>query len=140
VARRLKALVCILPLGLLSTVFAVFLLTDAPTSFSRGVAVPFSWIFGLALSVMGATVGFRTAAQVAKLEADLTSSPESAVANELERMKKINAAWPVYLSGYTALAVIGLALRFGLRTDAASGVGVALNFFAAVGMLIDGFA
>ena len=57
---------------------------------------------------------------------------------------------PVFfaLAGFLALAglqaaaepVAVLALRFGLRSDLAHGVGTALVFFAGVGLMIDGFA
>ncbi len=55
-------------------------------------------------------------------------------------MAKVNAAWPAYAATFAAFALCGLGLRFGVRSDVARGVGVALTFFAGVGFLIDGFA
>jgi Ca2+/Na+ antiporter len=65
--EQIEALVFILPLGLLSLVFGAWLLSDSPTSFMRGVAIPF-FVLGLLLVVTGATVGLRTPGQLAELQ------------------------------------------------------------------------
>jgi len=39
--EKLEALLFILPLGLMSVVFGLWLLTDNPNSFAKGVAIPF---------------------------------------------------------------------------------------------------
>jgi hypothetical protein len=137
--EKLEALVFILPLGLAAIVFGAWLLTDAKEPFARGVAWP-CVVLGLALTVTGATVGFRTPAQVERLTAAFIAEPEAARAAEIARMKKVDAAWPVYLMAWAVFAIAGLALRFGLKHDLAQGVGTALVFFAGVGLLIDGFA
>lgn len=137
--EKLEALIFILPLGLASLVFGTWLLTDAKEPFFRGVAYPFL-VLGLALTVTGATVGFRTPKQVEQLSASYVSAPEKTREEERVRMEKVNKAWPVYLTAWAAFGVIGLLLRFALQHELLRGVGVALVFFSGVGMLIDGFA
>ena len=39
--EKIEALLFILPLGLLSVVFGLWLITDNPNSFAKGVAIPF---------------------------------------------------------------------------------------------------
>ncbi|HMY16016.1 MAG TPA: hypothetical protein PKA58_06785 [Polyangium sp.] len=137
--EKLEALVFILPLGLASIVFGAWLLTDAKESFFRGVAWPFV-VLGLALTVTGATVGFRTPAQVERLSAAYVAEPEKTRTEEQARMAKVNQAWPVYLTAWATFAVVGLVLRFALKNEFGRGIGTALVFFAGVGLLIDGFA
>jgi hypothetical protein len=137
--EKLEALVFILPLGLASIVFGAWLLTDAKEPFFRGVAWPFL-VLGLALTVTGATVGFRSPAQTERLTAAFVAQPEPTRAEEHARMEKVNRAWPVYLTIWAAFAVVGLLLRFALQNEFARGIGIALVFFGGVGMLIDGFA
>jgi lipoprotein signal peptidase len=55
-------------------------------------------------------------------------------------MKKVNDNWPIYLSTWTVLVLVGLGLRFGLKADWAHGLGPALILVGAIGFLIDGFA
>jgi hypothetical protein len=137
--EKLEALVFILPLGLASLVFGAWLLTDAKESFFRGVAIPFL-VLGLLLTVTGATVGFRTPAQVDGLSAAFVAQPEPTRVQEQARMEKVNGAWNVYLTTWATFAVVGLLLRFALQNEFARGIGTALVFFAGVGLLIDGFA
>lgn len=137
--EKLEALIFILPLGLASLVFGAWLLTDTDDAYSRGVAWPFV-VLGLALVVTGATVGLRTPSQVATIQRAIAADAASARAAEVKRMEGVNRAWPIYLAAWVTFAVLGLALRFGLRSDLAHGVGTALVFFAGVGLMIDGFA
>jgi len=137
--EKIESLVFVLPLGLLSVVFGTWLLAEAREAFARGVGWPFV-VLGLALSVTGAAVGFRTPGQVERLEAALSTAPREALVAEQARMAKVNAAWPRYAAGFAALALGGIALRFAVRNEFGRGVGVACMFFAGVGFLIDGFA
>jgi hypothetical protein len=137
--EKLEALVFIVPLGLLSVLFGAWLLTDDRTPFARGVGWPFV-VLGLVLTVTGGAVGFRTPAQVERLTAGFAASPEATRAEEQARMEKVNRGWPVYVTAWAVFAIAGLALRFATRSELARGVGVALVFFAGVGLLIDGFA
>lgn len=135
----LESTFCIVPIGALSLTFGVTLLAGERSAFVWGVAIPFA-VLGLALLVTGAVVTFRTPGQVSALELTWARNPAALVAQELPRMAKVNAAWPRYLTMYVVFAVSGLLLRFVVRLDWAEGAGIALVFFAGVGLLIDGFA
>ena len=137
--EKIEALVFILPLGLLAMIFGAWLLTDVREPFARGAAWPFL-VLGLALAVTGGTVGFRTPAQVARVEAGLVATPAETLSAEQARMAKVNAAWPIYATTFLAFALVGLGLRFALQSELARGIGVALVFFGGVGFVIDGFA
>lgn len=137
--EKTEALVFILPIGLMALVFGGWLVTDGGAGFARGVAIPFL-LMGLVMTTVGATVGFRTPGQVATLHRQIHSEPEAARAAEFQRMNKVNAAWKVYLAIWLSFGVAGLALRFATGSDFLQGMGVALVFFAGVGLLVDGFA
>jgi lipoprotein signal peptidase len=55
-------------------------------------------------------------------------------------MVKVNQAWPIYLAIWALFGIAGLLLRFAGTSDFYQGIGIALVFFAGVGLLIDGFA
>jgi hypothetical protein len=137
--EKIEALVFILPLGLLSLVFAAWLLSDNPDGFTRGVALPFA-VMGVVMVGAGGVVGYRTPAQVRALEAGLQATPGPALEAELARMERVNRAWPRYLVLWAACGVVGLLLRFATRGDFTQGLGISLVFFAGVGLLVDGFA
>ena len=137
--EKLEALVFILPLGLLSIVFGLWLLTDNTGSFAKGVAIPFL-ILGLLMSIVGGVVGYRTPAQVVTIAQTIRNDLQAGVLAETERMLKVNKAWPIYLAIWCIFGIAGLTLRFAGNSDFLQGIGVALVFFAGVGLLIDGFA
>lgn len=137
--EKLEALIFILPVGLLALVFGAWLLTDTPSAFARGVAIPLV-LMGLVMTTVGAVVGYRTPAQVAQLQAGLRNAPETAVAAESVRMDKVNRAWKFYLVAWGLFGAAGLALRFATRGDFGQGLGIALVLFAGVGLMVDGFA
>ncbi len=137
--EKIEALVFILPVGILCLIFGAWLLTDNPSPFTRGVMIPFL-IMGLIASITGASVGFRTPAQVSRIEQALAADPASAIAQETQRMEKVNSAWPFYLAIWATFGVAGLSLRFATNADFTQGLGIALVFFAGLGLLIDGFA
>jgi hypothetical protein len=140
--EKTEALVFILPMGLLSLVFGLWLWVDSTGGFMRGVAVPFL-AMGLLMTTVGAAVGYRTPAQVARLEQAIAQSPQAAqaaYADEIGRMDKVNAAWRYYLALWGLMGVAGLGLRFLTAADFSQGLGIALVFMAGVGLLVDGFA
>ena len=137
--EKLEALIFILPLGLVSLLMGAWLLSDVREAFARGVALP-CLLLGLVLTATGAGVGFRTPGQLDALSAAVVADPEAARVAELARMEKVNRNWPIYLGAWAFFGVGGLALRFASKNDMAQGVGVALVFYAGVGLLIDGFA
>jgi hypothetical protein len=66
--------------------------------------------------------------------------PAAAIKAERARMEKVNKAWPFYLIAWAAFGIGGLTLRFAIPGDFAQGLGIALVFFAGLGLMIDGFA
>lgn len=134
-----ESLVFILPIGLLCLVFGVWLLLDTPTSFTRGVAIPFV-AMGLVMTLVGGGVGFRTPSQVRRLEAGLQTAAVPTMAAEVKRVASVNVRWRLYLWGWAAFGVVGLLCRFALQHPGARGFGTALVFFSGVGLLVDGFA
>lgn len=137
--ERLEALLFILPAAAVLLVLAGVALRTQGGAFGLGLSIPLA-LFGLLAGTVGLSVGLRTAGQVAALEQEYAASPKDMVTRELPRMRKVNAAWPVYLWGYAVFAVLGLGLRFGLGSEWAQGVGPALVLIAGIGLLIDGFA
>jgi hypothetical protein len=137
--ERIEALYFIVPIGVAMVAFAAVTLRAERGGFAWGLAVPLV-LFGLFAIGIGAAVGLRTNGQVAGLEAGFQSDPGAMVAEELPRMRKVNDNWPVYIGMWTALVLIGLGLRFGLKADWAHGVGPAFILIGAMGFLIDGFA
>jgi len=137
--ERIESLYFIIPIGIAMVAFAAVTLRAERGGFAWGLAVPLV-LFGLFAIGVGAAVGLRTSGQVAELEAGFQSDPSAMVAQELPRMQKVNDNWPIYIGMWTAMVVVGLGLRFGLKADWAHGVGPAIILIGAVGFLIDGFA
>jgi hypothetical protein len=137
--EKMEALVFILPIGLLSLVFSAWLLTDNPSSFAKGVAIPFL-LMGLLMSTVGGVVGYRTPSQVAGIVRTLEVDRQAGIRAEIKRMTKVNGAWHLYLVMWGLFGITGLVLRFASSTDFLSGLGIALVFIAGVGLLVDGFA
>ncbi|MDH3655086.1 MAG: hypothetical protein OEN21_12510 [Myxococcales bacterium] len=137
--ERIEALCFIVPIGVAMLAFAAITLRAERGGFAWGLAIPLI-VFGLFAIGVGAAVGLRTAAQVAGIESGFQDDPSAMLAEELPRMQKVNSNWPTYIGMWTALVLIGLGLRFGLKADWAQGVGPALILIGAMGFLIDGFA
>lgn len=138
-AEKIEALVFILPIGLLCLVFGGWLLSEWQPGFSRGVAIPFV-VMGFVLSIIGGTVGFRTPMQTAQIQQAYEADPATALKAESERMEKVNRAWTWYLAIWVVFIMLGLGLRLLANSEFLRGVGIALIFFAGVGLMIDGFA
>jgi hypothetical protein len=97
--EKTEALVFILPIGLLSLVFGIWLWVDSDGGFMRGVAIPFL-AMGVLMSTVGGVVGYRTPAQEAQLTRALQQPNEvarPALEAEAARMAKVDAAWKTYL-------------------------------------------
>lgn len=137
--ERAEALWFIAPVGLASLGLAAVVFRTQRDGFMWGVGTPFV-VLGLALLVVGTSVGLRTPGQVEELTALYQRDVVAFVAQELPRMEQVNRAWPVYLGTWVTFMVLGLGLRFGLHADWAQGLGIALAFFGGVGLMIDGFA
>jgi hypothetical protein len=136
--EKIEALVFILSIGLLSLVFGIWLLTEGG-DFSKVVAIPFLFLALISITV-GSVVGFRTPNQLKKLESGLVHNKVATINSEIQRMEKVNGAWPKYLAIWMTFGIIGLALRILTKNDFTQGLGIALVFFSGVTLLIDGFA
>jgi len=136
--EKVEALVFILSIGLLSLVFGLWLITEGG-SFAKGVAIPMLALALISITV-GSVVGFRTPNQIKNLEHGLLKNKVVTLKSEIERMEKVNNAWPKYLFIWLAFGIIGLLLRFFTNNDFAQGIAVSLVFFSGVTLLIDGFA
>ena len=137
--EKIEALVFILPIGLLSLVFGAWLLSDNPSSFGKGVAIPFL-LMGLLMSTVGGVVGFRTPSQASGIVRAMEVNPQVGVQSEINRMTKVNNAWHLYLVMWGLFGAAGLLMRFATSSDFLRGMGIALVFIAGVGLLVDGFA
>jgi hypothetical protein len=137
--ERIEAICFIVPAALVLFVIAAAAIRSEGGAFGYAMAAPLV-LFGLVALSTGIAVGVRTPAQVAAVERAYAASPNTMAEAELPRMQKVNANWPIYLSVWTTLVLLGLALRFGLRADWAHGLGPGLIIVGAMGFLIDGFA
>lgn len=139
--EKVEALVFILSTGLFSLAFSIWLFTEGGSfaSFAKGVAIPLLAL-GLIATTVGGVVGYRTPSQLRQLESGLANHPEVTVQAEIQRMEKVNSAWPKYLALWILFGVIGLTLRVLSKSDFTQGLGIALVFFSGVTLLIDGFA
>jgi len=137
--EKIEALVFILPLGLLCMVFGTWLLTDNPSSFAKGVAIPFL-LMGLLMTTVGGVVGYRTPSQVSSVVKAIEADSRAGVQAEIQRMTKVNSAWHLYLVMWGLFGFAGLLMRFATSSEFLRGMGIALVFIAGVGLLVDGFA
>jgi hypothetical protein len=136
--EKIESLVFILSIGLLSLVFGIWLLTEGG-SFAKGVAIPFLGLALISITV-GTVVGFRTPKQLNDLKSELVTKKIETIKSEIQRMEKVNQAWPKYLIIWITFGFVGLGLRILTKNDFAQGLGIALVFFSGVTLLIDGFA
>ena len=109
-----EALIFILPIGVLSMVFSIWLFTDNPGSFAKGVAIPFL-LLGLLMGTVGSVVGFRTPSQMTDVMKTMEVDLQAGVQAETQRMIKVNKAWPIYLAIWGLFGIAGLLLRFAER-------------------------
>jgi hypothetical protein len=106
----------------------------------RGMAYPLVAIALIQLTV-GATVYFRTDAQVAALQAQRQQAPAAFKADETRRMQAVVRSFDVYKVVEIALLAIGLGLALGLRRhELWHAVGVGLTLQAALTLVLDLFA
>ncbi|MBM4379752.1 MAG: hypothetical protein FJ086_10695 [Deltaproteobacteria bacterium] len=103
------------------------------------MAVPFV-LMGLVMVTVGGVVGYRTPSQVRTLQAAVEASPGPALQAELQRMEKVNRAWPKYVVTWSVMGIAGLLLRLATRGDFTQGLGISLVFFSGLALLVDGFA
>jgi hypothetical protein len=96
----------------------------------KGMGIPLVLV-GLIQVVVGASVGFRTDAQVAGLTAQLERDPAGLAAAERPRMEKVMANFTLYKVVELAVLLGGVALTVLLRRSE-------LAYFAGVGCVLQG--
>ncbi|MCB1139687.1 MAG: hypothetical protein KDK23_13065 [Leptospiraceae bacterium] len=136
--EKLEAAFFIMPVGLVLIGFGIVALKAETGGFAWGVAAP-CFLFGLILLITGATVAFRTNAQVEDLKQKFEQSPAAMASAELPRMEKVNRNFRMTFYAFGGIALMGLILHY-LGMDWARGLGAVLILAAALGLLIDGFA
>ena len=137
--EKLEAFFFILPAGLVLLGLAAAALKAESGGFAWGVAVPCA-LFGLVLVGTGLGVGLRTDNQVAELRRAYEEAPAAMAAEELPRMEKVNANFRSTFIAFGVLAVLGVVLILGVRSDWAVGLGSVLVLASGIGFLVDGFA
>ncbi len=97
-------------------------------------------VLGLGFGGGGAFLAVKTGSQVEKLEADLKVGEKPALDVELARMAKVNANWPRAKLAWGVVTLVALVLLLAVRSDWASGLGLALLFATTALMATDVFA
>ncbi len=136
--EKLEAAFFIAPVGLLLIGLGIVALKAEKGGFAWGIAIP-CFIFGLILLVTGATVAFRTKAQVAALKQKFSQDVAAMVQNELPRMEAVNRNFRMTFYAFGAIAALGLIVHY-LPWEWTRAAGAILILAAGIGLLIDGFA
>ena len=137
--EKLEAAFFIAPVGAAFLALAFAAWRSESGGFLWGALIP-AVLFGLVLLGTGLGVATRTNGQVAELEAAHAQDPAAMVASELPRMRQVETLFSRTLPTFGILALLGLGLNFGLKTDWAHSLGAMLVAGGGVGLLIDGFA
>ena len=135
-AERSFGLFFIAPAGLALLCVAAMSWITQSGGFRWGLSLR-TLAFGLLMLAGGVSLGLRTPGQVGALLSLYEASPASLLAEELPRMERVNANWPILLGVWTTMVLGGLGLRFGLHRDWAEGLGIALVLLGGVGLVID---
>ena len=137
--ERIEAALFIAPVGLLLIGIAIGAWRSESGAFMWGAIVPAA-IFGLMLTGTGIGIAARTAGQIEALEVGFATDIVTMLEAELPRMQKVMLNFSLTQSIFGAIALVGLALRFGLRSDWAVSAGAVLVAVGGVVLLIDCFA
>jgi hypothetical protein len=130
-------------------VFACYgaLLLGAAIGLYRVDSGPFAWGFlvpigvvGLGALVGGAVLAAKTGPQLDALVSLYQTDADGFIAQELPRMRKVNANWPRLEMTWTVIIVASLAVIWTGWREWASGVALALLVAAASAMVLDVFA
>jgi hypothetical protein len=130
-------------------VFACYgaLLLGAALGLQRVDSGPFAWgfivpigIVGLAGLVGGSILAWKTGPQVEALASLYGQDVDAFLAQELPRMRKVNANWPRLEAAWTVIIVAALAVIWSGWREWATGLALALLVAAASAMVLDVFA
>ena len=120
--ERLEAALFIAPAGLLLIALAIGAWRSENGAFMWGAIIPAA-IFGLMMTGTGIGIATRTAGQIAALETGFTTDIATMVQTELPRMQKVMLNFARTQPIFGVIALLGLGLRFGLRSDWAISAG-----------------
>jgi hypothetical protein len=129
-----------LAVGIVALLAGIFFLLRG-SNFQKGMSYPLMTI-ALIQIVVGASVYFRTDAQVARLLALYRSDPAEYRAQELPRMEKVNRSFDVYKIIESGLVAAGIFLMLYFRGRSAvwMGAGLGLSLQSALMLILDFFA
>lgn len=137
--ERIEAALFIAPAGLLLIAVAISAWRSESGSFMWGAVVPAA-LFGLLLAGTGIGIAGRTGGQLAGLESGFTADVVAMLQAELPRMKSVMLNFSRTQPAFGVIALVGLVLRFGIRSDWAMSAGSVLVTVGGIVLLIDGFA
>ena len=137
--EKIEAALFIAPAGLLLMALAVGAWRSESGALMWGAVIPAA-IFGLLLTGTGIGIAARTAGQVAALEAGFSTDIAAMVQTELPRMQTVMSNFALTQPVFGGFALLGLVLRFGVRTDWAASAGSVLVAVGGAILLIDCFA
>jgi hypothetical protein len=105
----------------------------------KGFGIPL--LFAGVLAIAGGGILWKTVdARQGRLTGAHAADPAAPVAEEVARMDKVNANWPVLKYSWAALTVIALGLMLFVARDWVRGVALAVIVLCAVALVIDTFA
>ncbi len=117
-----------------------FWFEHASGSFYRGIALPLAAI-GLIQLVVGATVFFRTPADIRRVEGYLREAPDKVRSEEIPRMREVMRNFVTYRWMEITLSLAGLILILLVRQGSFwKGVGAGLFLQAGIMLFLDFFA
>ena len=137
--ERLEAALFIAPVGLLLVAVAIGAWRSESGSFMWG-AILTAVLFGLLLAGTGIGITARTAGQLAGLEAGFSTDVVAMLHAELPRMHTVMLNFSRTQPAFGVIALVGLGLRFGLRSEWATSAGSVLVTVGGIVLMIDGFA
>ena len=137
--EKLEAALFIAPAGLLLVAIAIGAWRSESGALMWGAVVPAA-IFGLMLAGTGIGIAGRTASQVAALEAGFAADVVTMIQAELPRMQKVMVNFSLTQPIFGGVALLGLVMRFGIRSDWAFSSGSVLVAVGGAVLLIDCFA
>jgi len=137
--EKIEAALFIAPAGLLLIALAIGAWRSETGGFMWGAVIP-ALIFGLMLTGTGIGIAGRTAGQVAALEAGFTADVVAMLQTEVPRMQKVMLNFATTQIAFGVIALVGLVLSFGLRSDWAVSSGAVLVAVGGAVLLIDFFA
>jgi hypothetical protein len=129
----------LIPLGILLLGLGVWLWRWYGGGLGKGMGIPLA-VVGLGM-VVGAPIFINTVSnRVERLERSFKEDARAPVVEEVARMKKVNANWPILKGAWAVLIGVALLLLFTVKKDWVTGLALALTLICAMVMIVDVFA